>query len=57
MIKNLYMNKIGRNAKIASLQISKISIEKRNAVLKQFNRYLKTNSKSILISNILFLLI
>tara|TARA_Y100000590_G_scaffold468609_1_gene652089 strand:+ start:1603 stop:2865 length:1263 start_codon:yes stop_codon:yes gene_type:complete len=51
MIKNLYMNKIGRNAKIASLQISKISIEKRNAVLKQFNRYLKTNSKSILISN------
>ena len=51
MIKNLYMNKIGRNAKIASLQISKISIERRNAVLKQFNRYLKTNSKSILISN------
>jgi len=51
MLKNLYMNQIGRKAKIASFRISKINIKKRNAVLRQFSKYLKNNSASILISN------
>ena len=51
MSKNLYMEKIGEKAKLASLHLSNISIEKRNSVLKQFSQYLKTNSQSILNSN------
>ena len=48
MSKNLYMKKIGEKAKLASLHLSNINIEKRNSVLKQFNQYLRTNSQSIL---------
>ena len=51
MTKNLYMKKIGERAKIAASHLSNININKRNAVLKQFNQYLKTNSQSILNSN------
>ncbi len=51
MLKNLYIEKIGKKAKIASLHLSNISIEKRNAVLKQFNIYLKNNTKLILSAN------
>ena len=51
MTKNLYMEKIGVKAKIASLNLSNLSINKRNSVLKQFNRYLKTNEKLILNAN------
>ena len=51
MSKNLYMKKIGEKAKLASLHLSNINIEKRNSVLKQFSQYLKTNSRSILNSN------
>ena len=48
MSKNLYMKKIGEKAKLASLNLSNINIERRNSVLKQFSQYLKTNSHSIL---------
>lgn len=51
MSKNLYMEKIGKKAKIASLNLSNLSIDKRNSVLKQFSQYLKNNAKSILNSN------
>ena len=51
MSKNLYMKKIGKKAKLASLHLSNVSIEKRNSVLKQLSQYLKTNSQSILNSN------
>ena len=51
MSKNLYMEKIGKKAKLASLHLSNTSFKKRNSVLKQFNHYLRTNSKSILNSN------
>ena len=51
MTKNLYMEKIGEKAKIASLNLSNLSIDKRNSVLKQFRHYLKTNEKLILNSN------
>ncbi len=51
MNKNLYMKKIGEKAKIASLNLSKISIDKRNSVLQQFSKFLKINSKLILDSN------
>ena len=51
MSKNLYMQKIGEKAKLSALHLSKINISKRNSVLKQFNQYLKTNTKSILNSN------
>jgi len=51
MSKNLYMEKIGKKAKFASLHLSNVNIEKRNSVLKQFSQYLKTNSQSILNSN------
>ena len=51
MNKNLYMNKIGEKAKIAALKLPIIDIKKRNSVLKQYSRYLKTNYKSILKSN------
>ena len=48
MSKNLYMEKIGKKAKIASLHLSNININKRNSVLEQFNQYLKKNSKLII---------
>ena len=51
MNKNLYMNKIGEKARIAALKLPIIDIKKRNSVLKQYSRYLKTNYKSILKSN------
>ena len=51
MTKNLYMEKIGEKAKIASLNLSNLSIDKRNSVLKQFSHYLKTNEQLILNSN------
>jgi len=51
MVKNLYMEKIGVKAKIASLNLSNLSINKKNSVLKQFSRYLKTNEKLILNAN------
>jgi len=51
MTKNLYMEKIGEKAKIASLNLSSLSIDKRNSVLKQFSYYLKTNEQLILNAN------
>ena len=51
MPKNLYMEKIGKKAKLASLNLSNVNIEKRNSVLKQFSQYLRSNSQSILNSN------
>jgi len=51
MSKNLYMKKIGEKAKLASLHLSNINVNKRNSVLKQFSEYLKINSQSILNSN------
>ena len=51
MSKNLYMEKIGKKAKIASSNLSKLSINKRNSVLKKFSQYLKTKEKSILAAN------
>ena len=51
MNKNLYMKKIGEKAKIASLNLSNISISKKNSVLKQFSHYLKTNEQLILNAN------
>jgi len=45
------MNKMGTKAKIAALNLSNIDINKRNAVLRQFSLYLKTNSQLILKSN------
>ena len=51
MTKNSYMIKTGEKAKIASLNLSKISIDKRNSVLQQFSKFLKINSKLILDSN------
>ena len=51
MIKNFYMQRIGEKAKIASLNLSNININKKNSVLKQFNQYLKTYERSILNAN------
>ena len=51
MNKNLYMDKIGKKAKIASSNLSNLSIDKRNSVLKKFSNYLKTNEKLILNAN------
>ena len=45
------MEKIGKKAKIASLNLSNLSIDKRNSVLKQFSHYLKTNEQLILNAN------
>ena len=39
MSKNLYMKKIGEKAKLASLNLSNLSVNKRNSVLKQFSQY------------------
>ena len=51
MLKNLYMQKIGKKAKLASLNLSNLTIDKKNSVLKQFNQYLKINERSILSAN------
>ena len=51
MTKNLYMEKMGKKAKIASLNLSNLSINKKNSVLKQFSHYLKTNEQLILNAN------
>jgi len=51
MTNNLYMKKIGAKAKNASLNLSNLSINKRNSVLKKFSHYLKTNEKLILNEN------
>ena len=51
MPKNIYIDKIGKKAKIASQHLSNINIDKRNSVLKQFSQYIKTNSQLILNSN------
>ena len=48
MPKNLYIKNIGKKAKVASNNLSSISLKKRNSVLKQFSKYLKVNSKLIL---------
>ena len=48
MSENLYMEKIGKKAKLASMHLSNMNIAKRNSVLKQFSQYLRTNSKLIL---------
>ena len=51
MSKNSLMEKIGKNAKFASLNLSRLNISKKNSVLKQFNHYLKINKQSILNAN------
>ena len=51
MSKNLYMEKIGTKAKIASMNLSNLNIDKKNSVLKQFSLYLKANEKIILNAN------
>jgi glutamate-5-semialdehyde dehydrogenase len=51
MNKNLYMEKIGKAAKIAFNDLSNISVKKRDDVLKQFCIYLKNNSMLILKEN------
>tara|TARA_Y100000590_G_scaffold405062_1_gene493059 strand:+ start:4 stop:1248 length:1245 start_codon:yes stop_codon:yes gene_type:complete len=45
------MKKIGEKAKIASSDLSKLNINKKNSVLRQFNQYLKINKQSILKAN------
>ena len=51
MLKNLYMQKIGKKARIASTNLANINAKKRNSVLKQFGQYLKINERSILLEN------
>ena len=51
MSNSLYMEKMGKKAKLASLHLSNLNIDKRNSVLKQFSQYLKSNTQSILNSN------
>ena len=51
MRKNLYMDKIGKKAKLASSNLSSLTINKKNSVLRQFNQYLKANEKLILNAN------
>ena len=51
MSKNLYMKKIGQKAKLASLNLSNLNIDKKNSVLKQFNKYLKADEQLILNAN------
>jgi len=45
------MEKIGTKAKIASMNLSNLNIDKKNSVLKQFSLYLKANEKLILNAN------
>ena len=51
MSNNFYMEKIGKNAKFASKDLSNTSIRKKNAVLLQFCKYLKIYSQEILKAN------
>jgi len=51
MYKNSYMDKIGKKAKLASLHLSNLNINKKNSVLKLFSKYLNANSQLILNSN------
>jgi len=51
MSKNLFMEKIGKKAKIASMNLSELNISKKNSVLKQFSQYLKINEQLILKEN------
>ena len=51
MTNNLYMEKMGEKAKNASLNLSNLSIHKRNSVLKQFSHYLKINEQLIINEN------
>ena len=51
MKKNLYMQKIGKKAIAASLRLSNTDINKKNSALKQFSKYLKKYSRSILNAN------
>ena len=51
MSRNLYMEKLGEKAKLASLHLSNVNIKKRNSALKQFSQYLKTNTQIILKAN------
>ena len=45
------MEKIGKNAKVASYALSNMDIKKKNSVLKQYSTYLKIYSKLILKEN------
>jgi len=45
------MKKIGEKAKLASLSLCNLNLDKKNSVLKKFSQYLKANTKSILNSN------
>jgi len=51
MLKNLYMDKLGKKAKIAYMQSSNLTLKKRNLVLKKYNTYLKKNLRKILSEN------
>ena len=51
MSKNSFMEKIGKKAKVASQDLLKLDINKKNSVLKQFAQYLKINQRSILNAN------
>jgi len=51
MKKNLYMQKIGKKAIAASLNLSNTDINKKNSTLKQFSKYLKKYSQLILNAN------
>ena len=51
MPKNTYMKKIGEKAKLASLNLSNLNIDKKNSVLNQFSQYLASNEKKILKEN------
>ena len=51
MSKNSFMEKIGKKATSASLSLSRLNINKKNSVLKQFSRYLKIKEQSILNAN------
>ena len=50
MSKNSFMETIGEKAKFASLNLSRLNINNKNSVLKQFSKYLKTNSKLTMVS-------
>jgi glutamate-5-semialdehyde dehydrogenase len=51
MSKNSFMEKIGKKAKFASLDLSKLNNNKKNSVLKKFSQYLKSNEQLILNAN------
>jgi len=51
MVKNLYMENIGKKAIIAYKDINNLNIIKKNLVLKTFCKYIKKNSKIILLAN------